>query len=62
MTSDYAAKALTIWDALTRGRTDGGLVRLVTPLGPAEDEAAADGRLRAFMAELAPELSRFLPE
>jgi exosortase D (VPLPA-CTERM-specific) len=62
MTGDYAAKAMTIWDSLTRGRSDGGLVRLVTPLTPTEDESAAEARLRAFMAGIGPELPRFMPE
>lgn len=62
MTGDYAVKAVTIWDSLTRGRSDGGLVRLVTPLSPTEDESAADARLRDFMAGLAPSLPRFLPD
>ena len=30
--SDYAAKGYTIWDSLTRGRSDGALVRLITPI------------------------------
>ena len=33
MTNDFAAKFYTVADSLTRGRTDGGLVRLITPIG-----------------------------
>ena len=46
LTNDFAAKFTAMADGLTRGRTDGGLVRLITPVG-AGGEAAADARLRA---------------
>ena len=44
MTNDFAAKFHTVADSMTRGRTDGGLVRLITPIGEG-GEAAADARL-----------------
>jgi exosortase D (VPLPA-CTERM-specific) len=63
LTSDYMAKATTILDSITRGRSDGALVRLITPIGPeAGAEAAADARLRDFLGEMAAELARFVPE
>ena len=49
MTGDFAAKFATIADSLTLGRTDGGLVRVITPIG-ADGVAAADARLRRFLA------------
>lgn len=51
MTNDYAAKFSVVWDSLTRGRSDGALVRFVTPINPGETEADADARLQRFMAE-----------
>ena len=33
MTNEYGVKWMIFWDALTRNRTDGALVRLVTPVG-----------------------------
>ena len=33
LTNDFAAKFYTLADSMTRGRTDGGLVRLITPIG-----------------------------
>ena len=45
MTNDYLAKADVVWDSLTIGRTDGALVRFVTPILPGETEAVADTRL-----------------
>ncbi len=62
MTSDYAAKASVVWDSLTRGRSDGALVRFVTPLLPQEPEAVADARMQQVMALVLGRLPRFLPE
>ena len=62
MTNDYAAKASVVWDSLTRGRTDGALVRFVTAIEPGEDESAADTRIQHLMAEALQKLPRFIPE
>ncbi|WP_146592179.1 VPLPA-CTERM-specific exosortase XrtD [Puniceibacterium confluentis] len=62
MTNDYLAKADVVWDSLTIGRTDGALVRFVTPILRGEAEAEADARLQGFMGELLPRLPRFIPE
>jgi hypothetical protein len=43
------------------GRSDGSLVRLVTPILPGADPAKADARLQAFLKDFYPELPRFLP-
>ncbi len=61
-TNDYLAKASVLYDGLSMGRTDGAMVRFVTPIEPGEDEAAADARLQRFMAESLPRLPRFVPE
>ncbi|GIX15423.1 MAG: hypothetical protein KatS3mg118_3382 [Paracoccaceae bacterium] len=61
-TSDYMAKIAVVWDSATTGRSDGALVRLVTPIAPGEDEAAAAARLRRFLAGILPDLPRFVPE
>ncbi|MEM0921591.1 MAG: VPLPA-CTERM-specific exosortase XrtD [Pseudomonadota bacterium] len=60
MTSDYAAKLYVLWDALETGRTDGALVRLVTPITPSESIASADARLQEMMAETLPVLDGFI--
>lgn len=62
MTNDYLAKAAVVWDSLTIGRTDGAMVRFVTPLSASETEAEADARMQGFMAELLPRLPRYIPE
>ncbi len=62
LTNDYIAKFYTVWDSITMGRTDGALVRVITPIGRGEDaEAQADRRLRAFLSEAMPALGRFVP-
>lgn len=61
VTNDFAAKLYTMADSVTRGRTDGGLVRVITPIDAA-GEAAADARLQAFLGQGLGRLPRFLPE
>ena len=61
MTNDFAAKFYTVADSLTRGRTDGGLVRVITPVGEG-GVAAADARLQRFLGASVDRLNRFLPE
>ena len=60
MTNDYAAKATVVWDSLTIGRTDGALVRFVTPINTTEAEA--DARMQRLMAVVLPDLARFVPD
>lgn len=61
LTSDYAAKAYTVWDELSRGRSDGALVRVVTPVGPTESLEAADQRLAAFLRLALRDLPAYVP-
>ena len=60
LTSDYAAKAWLVWDAIDTGRTDGALVRFITPIRPGETESAADARLVAMAGKAMAELPRFI--
>jgi len=62
MVNDFAVKLSVLRDSLTRGRTDGAMVRFVTPIGPGESEADAEARLLRMMAALLPRLPRFVPE
>lgn len=59
--SEYAAKFSTLRDAALIGRSDGGLVRLVTPIGNGEDIASADARLEDFIGGIVPLLSTYFP-
>lgn len=62
MTNDYLAKLSVVRDGLMRGRTDGALVRFVTPIGQDETEAEADARLQRVMDLALERLPRFVPE
>ena len=62
ITSDYVAKAVTMFDAVTRGRTDGALVRVITPIADNESEASAERRLNALLGQSLASLPRFLPQ
>jgi exosortase D (VPLPA-CTERM-specific) len=59
--SEYWSKWYLLSDSIIKNRSDGALVRLITQVYPGEVEADADERLRAFMQNLEPRLSEFLP-
>lgn len=60
--SEVAAKWYMISDALTMNRSDGSLVRVITPINAQEGQAAARARAERFVSGLWPELPRFLPK
>lgn len=62
MTNEYLVKWYLFWDALTRNRTDGALVRLTTRVEAGQDIAEADDLLSGFARSIAGQLSRFIPE
>jgi exosortase D (VPLPA-CTERM-specific) len=59
--NEYWSKWYLLIDAIAKNRTDGALVRLVTPFYPGESENAADERLHSFIEELEPRLKAYLP-
>jgi EpsI family protein len=60
--NEYMAKIYLVADAMRLNRTDGALVRVITPISPKEGTAGARARAEAFAAQLAPELPRFIPD
>lgn len=62
ITNEYLVKWYLFVDSLTRQRTDGALVRLVTPLAIGEPVEQADRRLVEFASQVAPRLERYIPE
>ena len=62
VTNEYFVKAWLFWDALTRRRSDGALIRLISPLLPGEDEIAADRRLHQFAALVEPRIAAYVPD
>ena len=59
--SEYTSKLFTVWDSATRHRTDGALVRVLTPMGPSDTPATATARAVDFARALVPTLAVFLP-
>ncbi len=59
--NEFAVKWYLFWDALTRHRTDGAMVRLVTPLSVTTSEAQGDGRLVDLARKIAPLLPQYVP-
>jgi EpsI family protein len=59
--NDYLAKAYMMLDAIRWNRTDGALVRVVTPVSPMETIAAAQQRAIGFTEQMTPLLPRFIP-
>jgi len=62
ITNEYLVKWYLFWDALTRNRSDGSLVRFITTLGPGESQAAADRRLSEFVRVASPQLRPYVPD
>jgi EpsI family protein len=60
--NEYAAKIYMVVDAMRLNRTDGALVRVITPIASNEDVAAARKRAEEFTMRLAPLLPRFIPD
>lgn len=61
ITNEYLVKWFLFWDALTKNRTDGALVRLTTLVRPGEDVEKADARLRDFTLAVAGRLGDYVP-
>jgi EpsI family protein len=58
--SEYSGKFWMMADAITRNRTDGSLVRVITPMN--DGEAKARARLVEFTEEAFPEIDALLPK
>jgi exosortase D (VPLPA-CTERM-specific) len=59
--NEYLSKLYLLRDALIVNRTDGALVRLITPLYPGEPDGEADKRLQEFTRIVVPRLADYLP-
>jgi EpsI family protein len=60
--NEYKAKFYMIADAIRMNRTDGAIVRVITPVLPLESVATARNRVIRFTSEMAPALPRFIPD
>lgn len=61
ITNEYLVKWYLFYDALTKNRTDGALVRLTTPIRAGENVEQGDERLGRFLAALTPKLEEYIP-
>lgn len=61
ITNEYSVKWYIFWDSLTRNRTDGALVRLVTPVPDTMDMNEADLRIQEFIRDIDPTLAFYIP-
>ncbi len=62
LTNLYELKLYTFWDALTKHRTDGALVRAITPVYPGEGIGLCEDRLQTFVRLTVPILNLHLPQ
>lgn len=62
ITNDFEAKISVVYDSLKIGRTDGAIVRYITPILEEDAEGAADERLQRLMHATLPKLPRFVPQ
>lgn len=59
--NEYVSKWQLLADTVYLNRTDGALIRLTTPLYSGEIDEDGDKRLREYIRELLPRMTRFLP-
>ena len=59
--NEYMMKWYLLVDALQMNRTDGALVRVVTPSSQNEPIEAADARLKLFLQDAVPKLGKYVP-
>ncbi|NNF67277.1 MAG: VPLPA-CTERM-specific exosortase XrtD [Gammaproteobacteria bacterium] len=63
LTSEYLVKWFLFWDALTKRRTDGALVRLITTVDPSDpDWENGDRRLAEMLSNTASVLDPYVPD
>src|SRR3989344_138369 len=62
ITNEYMVKWYLFQDALTRNRTDGAMVRLITPVRPGVDLAEADRLLAGFVKTIGTSLRDRVPD
>ncbi|PCK09393.1 MAG: VPLPA-CTERM-specific exosortase XrtD [Alteromonadaceae bacterium] len=59
--NEFVKKWMLFRDAIYKNRTDGALVRVVTPIKEDEGVEAADARVAAFVSVANPQLANYLP-
>ena len=62
LSNEYLVNLYLVWDAMTRQRSDGALIRLSAAVDPGEDEQAVEQRLLQFAQTIQPQLHRYIPD
>ncbi|ULA68956.1 MAG: VPLPA-CTERM-specific exosortase XrtD [Nitrospira sp.] len=62
LSSEYLVKTYLFWDALTRGRSDGALIRLAAAVEPGQNEADVERHLTELARLIQPELTHYVPD
>ncbi len=60
-TNDYLAKGYTVYDAIATGRSDGALIRVVTPVASNETIEQAGQRLTEFLGLALAPMNNYVP-
>ncbi len=61
ITNEYLVKWYLFWDALTKNRTDGALIRLVVALPPGSEASEADAKLVKFLNSAFKKIEQYVP-
>ena len=62
ITNEYMMKWYLFWDAMTKSRTDGALMRLTTTLNNGQEIKIADDRLESFAREISPIIPEYVAQ
>lgn len=62
ITNEFAVKWYLLWDAITRNRTDGALIRLTTRVDPSQGVSVAENDLNRFAEDMLPQLPSYIPD
>ncbi len=59
--NEFVMKFLLVFDAVKLRRTDGAMIRIMTPIQSGEPVETAEARLLGYMQELQPKLPKYIP-
>ena len=62
LTNEYVVRWYLLWDALTRHRSDGALVRFVAPFPQGAKETEVDASIQSLANQIVPTLGRYIPD
>lgn len=62
LASEYSVKWYLLWDALTKQRSDGALIRLSASVLPGEAEKEVEHRILQLARQIQPQLTRYIPD